>query len=112
MRLFILPVAVAAVLAAVAIPAVAATRTITVGDNFFVRDGGVPTVTVKRGDRVRWRWTGDSPHNVVVTKGPARFSSPVKTKGTYARTLTKRGTYTIVCTIHGPSDQSMKLRVR
>lgn len=112
MRMFILPLAVAAALAAVAIPAFAATRAVNVGDNYFVRDGGVPTVTVKRGDRVRWRWVGDSPHNVVVTKGPARFSSPVKTKGTYSRTLTKRGTYTIVCTIHGAADQSMKLRVR
>jgi plastocyanin len=112
MRTFVLPLAAVAALAAAAIPAFAATRTVSVGDNYFVRDRGVPTVTVRRGDTVRWRWTGDSPHNVVVTKGPARFSSPVKTKGTYAKKVTRKGVYTIVCTIHGAADQSMKLRVR
>lgn len=112
MRKTVLSLAAVAALGAAVVPAVAATKTVKVGDNYFVRDRGVPTVTVKRGDRVTWRWSGDSPHNVVVTKGPARFSSPVKTKGTYSKKVTKRGTYTIVCTIHGAADQSMKLRVR
>lgn len=113
MRTLVLPLAAAvAIGAAVVVPAVAATTTVKVGDNYFVRDGGVPTVTVRAGDRVTWRWTGDSPHNVVVTKGPARFSSPVKTKGAYSKKVTRKGVYTIVCTIHGAADQSMKLRVR
>lgn len=112
MRKIILSLVAVGVLGATAIPALAATRTVKVGDNYFVTSKGVPTVTVKSGDRVRWQWVGDSPHNVVVTKGPQRFSSPVKTKGTYTRKVTRKGTYTIVCTIHGASDQSMRLRVR
>lgn len=112
MRKVVLPLAAAAALGAAVVPAVAATKTVKVGDNYYVRDSGVPTVTVRKGDRVTWRFVGDSPHNVTVTKGPARFSSPVKTSGTYSRKLTRKGLYTIVCTIHGAADQSMKLRVR
>lgn len=92
--------------------AFAASRSVRVGDNWFERARGVPTVTVRRGDTVTWRWAGSAPHNVVVRRGPERFSSKVKTSGTYRRRVTKAGTYTIVCTIHGGSDQSMKLRVR
>lgn len=92
--------------------AFAATRSVRVGDNWFERSRAVPTVTVRRGDTVTWRWVGSAPHNVVVRRGPERFASKVKTSGTYRRRVTKAGTYTIVCTIHGASDQSMKLRVR
>lgn len=101
-----------ALAAAVAVPAIAATKTVKVGDNYFVRSSGVPTVTVKSGDTVKWKWAGDAPHNVTVTRGPARFSSPTKTSGTFSKKVTKKGLYTIVCTIHGGADQSMKLRVR
>lgn len=101
-----------ALFAVLATTALAATRTIKVGDNWFVRTSGTPTVTVKKNDTVRWRWVGDSSHNVVVTKGPVKFNSPVRTSGTYRRKLTRRGTYTIVCTIHGKADQSMKLVVK
>jgi plastocyanin len=60
--------ALAAVLAAVAVAASAlgATRTIAVGDNWFVRPSGVPEVSVKRGTVVSWRWVGDRVHDVQV----------------------------------------------
>ena len=112
MRKIVLSLAAVGALGAAAVPALAATKSVNVGDNYFVKSSGTPTVTVKSGDRVRWRWVGDSPHNVVVTKGPAKFSSPTKDSGTYTRKVTKKGLYTIVCTIHGAADQSMKLRVR
>lgn len=93
--------------------ALAATKTVKVGDNWFVRSSsGTPTVTVRAGDTVRWSFVGDAPHNVKVTKGPARFSSKTQSSGIFRRRVTKRGTYRIVCTIHGASDQSMRLVVR
>lgn len=95
-----------------AIPALAATRTVKVGDNWFVRSSGVPTVTVKRGDTVRWRWVGNAPHNVTVRSGPVRFRSKTRSSGTFSRRVTRRGTYRIYCTVHGASDQSMVLKVR
>lgn len=102
----------AALAGAFAATAFAATKSVTVGDNYFVRSSGTPTVTVKKNDTVRWVWRGDSSHNVVVTRGAVKFKSPVKTSGTYRRKMTRKGTYTIICTIHGKSDQSMKLVVK
>ena len=108
-RTLALTLALVGVLAATAL---AATKTVKVGDNWFVRTSGTPTVTVKKGDTVKWTWVGDSAHNVVVTRGPVKFSSPVKSSGTYKRVMRRRGTYTIVCTIHGKGDQAMKLVVK
>lgn len=99
------------VLLATATSVSGAAKTVTVGDDFFVRPSGVPTVTVRTGTTVRWRFTGQKPHNVTAS-GPARFSSRTMKSGTYSKRVTRRGTYRIICTIHGASDQSMKLRVR
>ena len=98
--------------AAVAVPALAATKTVKVGDNYFVKGSGVPTVTVKKNDTVKWNFAGDRPHNVVVKSGPAKFRSKTMESGSYSKKLTKKGLYTIICEIHGQSDQSMKLRVK
>ena len=70
----------------------------------------VPTVTVKKGTKVTWRWAGKDMHNVAVTKGPVKFRSSFKTSGSFSKKLTRTGTYTLVCTIHQP-DMKMKLRV-
>ena len=93
-------------------PAFGATTKVKVGDNYFVRASGVPTVTVSKGTKVSWVWKGSSSHNAKVTRGPAKFGSSTMRSGTFSKTVTKRGTYTIVCTVHGASDQSMKLVVR
>jgi plastocyanin len=96
--------------AVLATQALAATRSVKVADDYFVRKGSVPTVTVKKGTKVTWRWTGKDLHNLAVTKGPVKFRSSFKSSGTYSKRLTRTGTYTIVCTIHQP-DMAMKLRV-
>ena len=101
---------IAAATALLAVPALAATRSVKVGDNYYVRKGSVPTVTVKKGTTVTWRWAGKEMHNVSVTKGPVKFRSSFKSSGTYSKRVTRTGTYTIVCTIHQP-DMAMKLRV-
>jgi hypothetical protein len=88
-----------------------ATR-VKVGDNYFVRSSGVPTVTVSKGTRVRWYWAGESRHNVKVASGPARFGSSTMKSGSYTKKVRTRGTYTIVCTVHGADDQKMKLVVK
>lgn len=82
-----------------------------VGDNYFVRPTGVPKVTVKKGATVKWRFAGDSVHNVTVIKGPKKFHSPTKSSGVYKKKLRKKGTYILECTIHG-SEQKMKLVVK
>src|SRR3954454_3797655 len=97
----------AAVIAgALAVPAFAATKTVQVKDNKFVSN----SITVKKGTTVKWIWKGDAPHNVKVTKGPAKFTSSVKTSGSFKKKLTKKGTYSIICTIHAPG-MKMKIKV-
>ncbi len=111
MRRLIALAAVAAVLV-LAATALAATKSVKVGDNWFVRPSGTPTVTVSKGTTVKWTWVGDKNHNVRVTKGPVKFASPIKESGTFSKRMRRRGTYTIICDVHGASDQSMKLVVK
>jgi plastocyanin len=90
---------------ALAIPAFAATKTIQVKDNKFVAS----SITVSKGTTVKWVWKGKAPHNVKVTKGPAKFSSTTQVKGSFSKKLTKKGTYSILCTIHAPG---MKMTIK
>ncbi len=112
MRSFLAVLLVAAVTAGLAATSAGARRTVRVGDNWFVRKRGVPTVTVRRGQAVTWRFVGRDPHNVVVERGPERFSSPTRDSGSYRHRMSRRGTYSIVCSIHGARDQRMRLIVR
>jgi plastocyanin len=88
-----------------AIPALAATKSVQVKDNKFVAN----KLTVSKGTTVKWVWKGKAPHNVTVTKGPAKFKSTTQVKGSYSKKLTKKGTYTILCTIHAPG---MKMTIK
>jgi len=67
-------------------------------------------VKARRGDTVVWVWEGRNPHNVTVTRGPVKFSSPTKRSGRYRKRMRRRGSYRIVCTIH--AGMRMTLRVR
>jgi plastocyanin len=92
-------------LAVLAVPAFAAhrtTRTVKVGDYFFVRNtNGTPTVRVARNTLMRWHFVGMVDHNVTVIKGPAKFHSRDMDSGFYRHRVTKPGTYLLECTIHG-----------
>jgi plastocyanin len=86
-----------------AVPAVAATRSVIVRDNEFSRAGKArPTLVVRAGDVVVWRWASRQSHNVTVRSGPQRFRSPTKPAGTFRRRLARTGTYRIGCTLHAP----------
>ncbi len=59
------------------------------------------TLTISTGDTVTWTNHDTAPHNVVVTDGPEKFTSPTLQKGqTYSYTFTKPGTYSYYCSIH------------
>ena len=96
---------------ALAAPAAAATRNVKVGDDYYVRAGSPPTVSVKKGTTVKWNWVGRRRHNVVVQRGPVSFQSKLKRSGSYSRRMRRVGTYRIVCSIHQP-DMAMTLKVR
>jgi len=110
MRRFLVPLVVVAVLGALAATALAATRSVKVGDNWFVRPGSPVTVAIRKGSSVKWEWVGRRPHNVTANAGPARFHSRTQRRGTFTKRFTRRGLYTIVCTIH--PGMEMKVRVK
>jgi plastocyanin len=104
-KLAVLAVLATGAAAAFAIPATALTVVRVDDDVFRPR-----SVTVNKGTVVRWRWVGDSPHNVTVVRGPVRFRSETKRSGRYTRTMRRRGTYRIVCTIHGGMEMTLRVR--
>ena len=59
------------------------------------------TVKIKKGDSVKWRWTDGITHSV---KGPGFSSKQSSRVGfTFTHKFTRKGTFKIVCGIHGPS---------
>jgi plastocyanin len=87
----------------------APTVTVKVGDFFFKPSNK----TVGRGTKVRFEWVGNSPHNVVKTRGPGGpFRSRITSKPgvNFVKRFTQRGAYRLICTLH-PWMQ-IRLRVR
>jgi plastocyanin len=107
-----------AVLAAVAvtaaafltIPAFGATRSVSVRDNVF----SPRTVTIRRGDTLRFVWRGENPHDIRTVRRPRggnRINVSRRTSGTYRKRMTRRGTYRFICTVH-PPNMRITVRVR
>ena len=98
--------------AAFAVPAATAgTKTIKIGDDYFIRKGSTPTIKVSSGTVLKWVWRGKVAHNVYQLSGPAgtHFHTSSRVKGTYSRRFKKRGTYTIVCLIHPGMEMKIKV---
>jgi plastocyanin len=106
-----LPILAAAAVAAgaAALPSVAATttKTVAVKDDFF----SPKKLTISKGSKVKWVWKGKERHNVAVANGPASFRFGTRKTGSKTHTFTKRGSYSIVCTIHAP-DMHMTIKVK
>lgn len=65
-------------------------------------------VTISVGDTVTWTNHDSAPHNVVVTDGPEKFTSPTLEQGdTYSYTFTKAGAYSYYCSIHPDMQASV-----
>ena len=107
MRKLIVLIAAVALLVTAASSLAVTTRNVKIGDDFF----SPTSMTVRKNDTVKWRWTGDSLHTVTVSKGPVKFSSTAKRTGTYSKKMTRTGTYRILCSIH-PDTQKMRIVVR
>jgi plastocyanin len=79
---------------------------VSLGDNFFK-----PTkLTVAQGTTVKFTWTGTNTHNVTVVSGPQKFHSSDQASGSYSHTMTKVGTYKIVCTFHPGMVMTLKVK--
>jgi plastocyanin len=109
MKTLLVATVLATLLAFAGTQALAATKKVKVGDNFFVHRGHAPTVKVRKGTKLTWRFAGKSMHNVTVVRGPRRFRSGNRKRGTFSHKFTKRGTYKIVCTIHSGMRMTVKV---
>jgi plastocyanin len=102
----LLALAALAACALLAVPALAATRSVTVGDTYYK----AKSVTISKGSTVKWVWRGKLPHDVRVKSGPVHFHSRVMQKGSYSKRLTRAGTYRIYCTVHPNMTMTVKVR--
>ena len=89
----------------------AATRTVSVGNDFF----SPKRVSVSSGTTVRWRWrSGAATHNVKLRKGPRGvkgFRSKTRDAPySYTRRLSRRGTYSMFCTLHQGMTQRITVK--
>ena len=91
-------------------PAEAKTSTVQISSNFFAPG----SLTVKTGDKVRFKWEAFSfeAHDVNVRKGPVKFHSPLQAGGTWStKKLKKAGKYSLFCSQH-PVEMTMVLKVK
>jgi plastocyanin len=112
-RRLALPAALVAAGVALAAPAADAGRVgkVEIGSNYYAP----LKLTVKAGDRVRFRWElgGFEVHDVNVRKGPAKFSSPLQASGTWTtKRLTKRGKYVLYCSQHEEMGMTLIVKKR
>lgn len=93
-------------------PAAAAVRSVTV-DSFFFEDAsrGDGRVVVDEGDQISFSFQGNNQHSATVD---GLFDSGVKQGGQSFTTgaLTRPGTYTLYCTVHGARQHSSTLIIR
>jgi plastocyanin len=71
--------------------------TVEVGDRFFSR----PNVRLKRGGKLKWRFSGGELHNVTLANGPVGFGSPnLDGDRTFAQKFRRSGKYRLFCALH------------
>jgi plastocyanin len=87
----------------------AASTTIKLDDNFF----SPAKKSVKKRTKVRFKWVGSNPHNVVKRSGPGgsfRSQTTSSPGVNYTKKFKKAGKYKIVCTIHDGMKLTLKVR--
>jgi plastocyanin len=89
-------------------------KKVEVADNFY----GPRKLTVNPRSRITWVWTDAAAdvHDVRLVTAPKGFrkfqSEPASAGYTYAKTLTKPGTYKFICTMHEEDHMQMTIVVR
>ncbi len=91
-----------AAIAATALPAAGATKTILLKDDVF----SPKKLTVSKGAKVKLKWAGHNPHNLV----GGGVKTATKTHGSQTVRFRKKGSFTLVCQVH--PRMKMKLRVK
>ena len=66
------------------------------------------TLTIRRGDSVRWLWRDEVEHNVTFHG----MHSRTQLNGSYTVRFTRRGTFSYRCTIHAEQGMTGRIVVR
>jgi plastocyanin len=106
-RLTILAALVVALFVAMSSFAFAATKSVGVkkaGTKYLFTPA---TLKIKKGDTVKWSWSGSVPHNVS-GKG---FKSKSGNKVSFSHKFTTAGTFKVICTFHQALGQKMVIKV-
>ena len=114
-KLLALTAVVAGTVAAPALPTQAASaRTIKLGNNWFVRKGSPPTITVKRGQKVVFWWSTSRTHNVYQVGGPIDGThfhiNDQRTGKRVTHIFHTKGTYPLQCTFHNEMKMTLKVK--
>jgi plastocyanin len=96
LRLLWTLVALVAVSAFAASALASSTKTVKIADSSF----SAKKITIHKGQKVSWDWTGYLDHNVTVKSGPAKFHSKTQVRGVFTHRFTRKGVYHLECTIH------------
>ena len=114
MRKLIVMALVVGCLGVLASVAMAATKSVKVGDNYYVRSRGRAEDHRLQGHRGEVALRHQHPaHGHRQVRGPAKFNSGVRSLRHATRRSSRSAAPTsIYCTIHGASDQRMKLVVK
>lgn len=79
-----------------------AANEVAIVDNAFFATTDRPTVRIRAGQAVTWKWAARGSHSLAVESGPERFA----TRALHGSRLTHRfqrpGTYDLVCSLHAP----------
>ncbi|MEY2516907.1 MAG: hypothetical protein QOJ89_4265 [bacterium] len=78
------------------------TQSVSIFDNAFYDGGERPTVRLRAGGVLTWRFASQQSHQVTVRKGPSLVRSPPQAAGAWSARLKRPGTYEFVCAIHAP----------
>jgi plastocyanin len=71
-----------------------------------------PNLSIPRGSRITWRFSGATRHDATLAAGPVGFASPSANAGrTWSRRFRTPGEYRIYCSLH-PVYMSQYVRVR
>jgi len=91
-----------------AVPAASgATRTVKLQSKSFAPR----TITIHRGDKIRFRWVSGF-HNVRRVSGPSFRRIASRSQGSVTRSFTRTGRYRLVCSLHRDLGMYLTVRVR
>jgi plastocyanin len=111
---------VAASLAVGANAAFAGTKSVKIGDDWFVKSDQTttPVVKISKNSKVKFTWSGVDTHNVTLKSAPSgvtksKFTFDDRSTGTKTTPkFSKPGTYKFVCTIHEVDGQKLTVKVK